>query len=68
MKEQMVELMTEQAELAGISLPVSLALRLLEVTERSLNDDDRRAAVRRLSDAISEAQHSLNEADDNATH
>ena len=68
MKEQMIELMTEQARLAGVSLPVALATRLLEETERSLNDDNRRAAVRRLSDQISSAQQSADGGNDSATH
>ncbi len=68
MKEQMVALMTEQAKSAGVSLPASLARSLLEVTEQSLNDDDRRTALRRLAEAIDFAQQASNAGGDDASH
>jgi len=68
MKEQMVALMTEQAKSVGVSLPASLAFSLLEVAEQSLNDDDRRAALRRLAEAINIEQQATERGGDDASH
>jgi hypothetical protein len=68
MKEQMIKLINEEAARAGLSVTCELARKLLDVVEDTLNDEDRRTALRRLSEVIDEAMRAQSVGGDNAAH